>query len=52
VSLIGMTGHLVRSYPVSKDGLYDVSGLNEGIFFVFTEGDGGRKSVGRLVIRK
>ncbi|MBC6409266.1 MAG: cadherin repeat domain-containing protein [Ekhidna sp.] len=52
VSLIGMTGHLVRSYPVSKDGLYDLSELNEGLFFVFTEGDGGRKAVGRLVIRK
>ncbi|MBC6427565.1 MAG: cadherin domain-containing protein, partial [Ekhidna sp.] len=52
VSLIGMTGHLVRSYPLSKDGLYDVSGLSEGLFFVIIEGDEGRKSVGRLVIRK
>ncbi|MBC6427427.1 MAG: cadherin domain-containing protein, partial [Ekhidna sp.] len=52
VSLIGMTGHLVRSYPVSKDGLYDLSGLSEGLFFVFTEGDEGRKAVGRIVIRK
>ena len=52
VSLIGMTGHLVRSYPVSKDGLYDISGLSEGLFFVVIEGDGGRKAVGRIVIRK
>ncbi|MBC6426039.1 MAG: T9SS type A sorting domain-containing protein, partial [Ekhidna sp.] len=52
VSLIGMTGHLVRSYPVSKDGLYDISGLNEGIFFVIIEGDEERKAVGRIVIRK
>ncbi|MBC6408883.1 MAG: cadherin domain-containing protein, partial [Ekhidna sp.] len=52
VTLIGTAGKAVRSYPVSKDGLYDVSGLNEGLFFVFTEGDGGRKAVGRIVIRK
>ncbi|MBC6426683.1 MAG: cadherin domain-containing protein, partial [Ekhidna sp.] len=52
VTLIGTAGKAVRSYPVSKDGLYDLSGLNEGLFFVFTEGDGGRKAVGRIVIRK
>ncbi|MBC6426777.1 MAG: cadherin domain-containing protein [Ekhidna sp.] len=52
VTLIGTEGKAVRSYPVSKSGLYDLSGLNEGLFFVFTEGDGGRKAVGRIVIRK
>ncbi|MBC6408966.1 MAG: T9SS type A sorting domain-containing protein, partial [Ekhidna sp.] len=52
VSLIGMAGHLIRSYPVSKSGLYDISGLSEGLFFVVIEGDGGRKAVGRIVIRK
>ncbi|MBC6426240.1 MAG: cadherin domain-containing protein [Ekhidna sp.] len=52
VTLIGTAGKAVRSYPFSKSGLYDLSGLNEGIFFVFTEGDGGHKSVGRIVIRK
>ncbi|MBC6426974.1 MAG: cadherin domain-containing protein, partial [Ekhidna sp.] len=52
VTLIGTAGKAVRSYPVSKDGLYDLSGLNEGLFFIFTEGDGGRKAVGRIVIRK
>jgi len=52
VSLIGTAGHLVRSYPVSKDGLYDLSGLNEGLFFVVIEGVKERKAVGRIVIRK
>ncbi|MBC6411111.1 MAG: T9SS type A sorting domain-containing protein, partial [Ekhidna sp.] len=52
VSLIGTAGHLVRSYPVSKDGLYDISGLSEGLFFVVIEGVKERKAVGRLVIRK
>ncbi|MBC6411233.1 MAG: T9SS type A sorting domain-containing protein [Ekhidna sp.] len=52
VTLIGTAGKAVRSYPVSKSGLYDLSGLSEGLFFVFTEGDEGRKAVGRIVIRK
>jgi len=30
----------------------DLSGLNEGIFFVFIEGREGQKYVGRMVIRK
>ncbi|MBC6400104.1 MAG: cadherin domain-containing protein, partial [Ekhidna sp.] len=53
VSLMNTSGQAVRSYPVAKDGLYDLSGLREGIFFVFMEGeDGKRKSAGRIVIRK
>ncbi|MBC6411032.1 MAG: cadherin domain-containing protein [Ekhidna sp.] len=52
VTLIGTAGKAVRSYPVSKSGLYDLSGLNEGLFFVFIEGDRGRKAVGRIVIRR
>ncbi|MBC6401851.1 MAG: hypothetical protein GDA37_12760, partial [Ekhidna sp.] len=52
VTLIGTAGKAVRSYPISKDGLYDISGLSEGLFFVFTEGVRERKAVGRIVIRK
>ncbi|MBC6426213.1 MAG: cadherin domain-containing protein [Ekhidna sp.] len=53
VSLMNTSGQAVRSYPVAKDGLYDLSGLREGIFFVFMEGEDGKlKSAGRIVIRK
>ncbi|MBC6426089.1 MAG: T9SS type A sorting domain-containing protein, partial [Ekhidna sp.] len=52
VILISTTGQVMGHYPVSKDGLYDISGLNEGIFFVFIEGREGQKYVGRIVIRK
>ncbi|MBC6426761.1 MAG: cadherin domain-containing protein, partial [Ekhidna sp.] len=52
VILISTTGQVMGHYPVSKDGLYDISGLNEGIFFVFIEGREGQKYVGRMVIRK
>ncbi|MBC6427231.1 MAG: cadherin domain-containing protein, partial [Ekhidna sp.] len=52
VTLIGTEGKAVRSYLVSKSGLYDLSGLNEGLFFVVIEGVKERKAVGRIVIRK
>ncbi|MBC6426261.1 MAG: hypothetical protein GDA51_07285 [Ekhidna sp.] len=35
VKLIGTSGQTVRSYPISKSGLYDLLGLNEGLFFIF-----------------
>ena len=51
VSLFNTSGKVVRTFPTSQDGVYDISGLSEGIFFVFTEGDEGQKHVGRLVIK-
>ncbi|MDE0472654.1 MAG: T9SS type A sorting domain-containing protein, partial [Ekhidna sp.] len=52
VSLISMSGKMVRHYPASEDGVYEVSGLGEGIFFVIIEGDEGRRRAGRIVIRR
>jgi len=52
VILMGLEGREVRHYLVSKDGLYDISGMSEGIFFIFTEGSGGRKYIGKILIRK
>ena len=52
VSLVSTSGKMVRAYPVSKDGVYDTSGLSEGIFFVIIEGTEGRQQAGRIVIRK
>ena len=52
ISLVSTAGKEVRSYPASKDGVYDTSGLSEGIFFVIIEGTEGRKQAGRIVIRK
>ena len=52
ISLISTAGKAVRYYSASKDGIYDTSGLSEGIFFVIIEGDEGRRQAGRIVIRK
>ncbi|MDE0471377.1 MAG: T9SS type A sorting domain-containing protein, partial [Ekhidna sp.] len=52
VMLISMSGKMVRHYPASEDGVYEVSELSEGIFLVVIEGDEGRKHVGRLVIKR
>ena len=52
VSLVSTTGKMVRTYPASQDGIYDTSGLSEGIFFVILEGTEGRQQAGRIVIRK
>ena len=52
VSLFNTSGKVVRTYPTSQDGVYNVSALGQGIFFVFTEGDEGQKYAGRIVIRR
>ena len=52
VSLVSTAGNMVRTYPASQDGVYDTSGLSEGIFFVILEGTEGRQQAGRIVIRK
>ena len=52
ISLISTSGKVVRTYPTSQDGVYNVSALGQGIFFVFTEGDEGQKYAGRIVIRR
>ena len=50
--LVSTSGKVVRTYPASKDEVYDVSGLSEGIFFVFIEGDEGRKYAGKILIKR
>ena len=52
IILVSTSGRQVRHYPVSEDGKYDISGLGEGIFFVFTEGDKGQRYAGRIVIKR
>ena len=52
IILVSTSGKVVRHYPASKDGMYDISGLGEGLFFVFIEGDQGRRQGGRIVIRR
>ena len=52
VSLISTSGKAVRHYAIALDGRYDISGLGDGIFFIFIEGDEGQKHVGRLVIKR
>ena len=52
VSLVSTAGKMVRTYPISKDGVYDTSGLREGIFFVILESTEGRQQAGRVVIKK
>ncbi|MDE0471255.1 MAG: putative Ig domain-containing protein, partial [Ekhidna sp.] len=52
VSLVSMAGREVQHYPAAEDGKYDISALNEGIFFVFIERDQGQRCAGRIVIRR
>ncbi|MDE0472551.1 MAG: T9SS type A sorting domain-containing protein [Ekhidna sp.] len=52
VSLVSTAGKMVRVYFASKDGVYDISGLSEGIFLVIIEGDEGWKHTGRLMIKR
>ena len=52
IILVSTSGKVIRSYPASEDGRYDISGLGEGIFFVFIEGDKGQRYAGRIVIRR
>ena len=52
VSLFSMSGKAVRHYPAAKDGGYDTSGLEAGIFFVVIEAGGEQNYAGRLVIRR
>jgi len=51
-TLISTSGKAVRHYSATKNGVYDTSGLDEGIFFVVIEVGGKRKHAGRLVIRR
>ena len=52
VSIISTAGKMVRTYPTSEDGVYDTSGLSEGIFFVFIETGSGQQQVGKIVIKR
>ena len=52
VILISTSGKVVKHYPASKDEIYDVSELSEGIFFVIIEVEGSQQQLGRIVIRK
>ena len=52
IVLVSTSGKAVRHYPVSKDGIYDISELGEGIFFVFIEGDEGQRYAGRILIKR
>ena len=52
IILVSTSGRQVRHYPIALDGRYDISGLDEGIFFVFVEGDEGGKQAGRLLIKR
>ncbi|MDE0471705.1 MAG: putative Ig domain-containing protein [Ekhidna sp.] len=52
VMLISMSGKMVKHYPESKDGLYDVSELSEGILLLVIETKNGRKHTGRVVVRR
>ena len=52
VILLSTSGKAVKHYPASKDEIYDVSKLSEGIFFVIIEVEGRQQQVGRIIIRK
>ena len=52
VILLSTSGKAVKHYPASKDEIYDVSDLSEGIFFVIIEVEGSQQQVGRIIIRK
>ena len=52
VTLISTSGKAVRHYPAARDGMYGISGLDEGIFLVVIEAGGERKHAGSPVIKE